>query len=156
MRELFIAFVQKCLGIHSHSALYITGGKVKYTYDLMKMKRSEKRKENKKMKQLLERVITANGINKQLDVAIEELSELLQAICKIKRREPDECLNEDYLINLAEEMADVEIILAELKLLFDNEDNVKEWKNYKLDRLEKRLKEKSGFEIMSGVYDLSE
>ena len=39
------------------------------------------------MKQLLERVITANGINKQLDVAIEELSELLQAICKIKRRE---------------------------------------------------------------------
>ena len=108
------------------------------------------------MKQLLERVITANGINKQLDVAIEELSELLQAICKIKRREPDECLNEDYLINLAEEMADVEIILAELKLLFDNEDNVKECKNYKLDRLEKRLKEKSGFEIMSGVYDLSE
>ena len=108
------------------------------------------------MKQLLERVITANGINKQLDVAIEKLSELLQAICKIKRREPDECLNEDYLINLAEEMADVEIILAELKLLFDNEDNVKEWKNYKLDRLEKRLKEKSGFEIMSGVYDLSE
>ena len=108
------------------------------------------------MKQLLERVITANGINKQLDVAIEELSELLQAICKIKRREPDERLNEDYLINLAEEMADVEIILAELKLLFDNEDNVKEWINYKLDRLEKRLNEKYSFETMSGVYDLSE
>lgn len=50
----------------------------------------------------------------------------------------------------------VEIILAELKLLFDNEDNVKEWKNYKLDRLEKQLKEKAAFNIMSGVYDLSE
>ncbi len=108
------------------------------------------------MKQLLERVITANGMNKQLDVAIEKLSELLQAICKIKRREPDECLNEDYLINLAEEMADVEIVLAELKLIFDNEDNVKEWKIYKLDRLEKQLKEKAAFNIMSGVYDLSE
>lgn len=108
------------------------------------------------MKQLLERVITANGMNKQLDVAIEELSELIQAICKIKRR--DSISNESFAVkgNLAEEMADVEIILAELKLLFDNEDNVKEWKNYKLDRLEKRLNEKYSFETMSGVYDLSE
>lgn len=108
------------------------------------------------MKQLLERVITANGMNNQLDVAIEELSELIQAICKIKRR--DSISNESFAVkgNLAEEMADVEIILAELKLLFDNEGDVKDWKNYKLDRLEKRLKEKSGFEIMSGVYDLSE
>lgn len=108
------------------------------------------------MKQLLERVITANGMNKQLDVAIEELSELIQAICKIKRR--DSLSNESFAVkgNLAEEMADVEIILAELKLLFDNEDDVKEWKNYKLDRLEKRLNEKYSFETMSGVYDLSE
>lgn len=108
------------------------------------------------MKQLLERVITANGMNKQLDVAIEELSELIQAICKIKRR--DSISNESFAVkgNLAEEMADVEIILAELKLLFDNEDDVKEWKNYKLDRLEKRLNEKYSFETMSGVYDLSE
>ena len=113
-------------------------------------------KENEKMKQLLERVITAYGMNKQLDVAIEELSELIQAICKIKRR--DSLCNESFAVkgNLAEEMADVEIILAELKLLFDNEDNVKEWKNYKLDRLEKRLNEKYSFETMSGVYDLSE
>ena len=108
------------------------------------------------MKQLLERVITANGMNNQLDVAIEELSELIQAICKIKRR--DSLSNESFAVkgNLAEEMADVEIILAELKLLFDNEDDVKEWKNYKLDRLEKRLNEKYSFETMSGVYDLSE
>lgn len=108
------------------------------------------------MKQLLERVITANGMNKQLDVAIEELLELIQAICKIKRR--DSLSNESFAVkgNLAEEMADVEIVLAELKLMFDNEDNVKEWKDYKLDRLEKRLKEKYSFDTMSGVYDLSE
>ena len=105
------------------------------------------------MKQLLERVITANGMNKQLDVAVEECSELIQAICKIKRYG---YTDEECYFNLAEEMADVEIILAELKLLFDNEDNVKEWKNYKLDRLEKRLNEKYSFETMSGVYDLSE
>ena len=105
------------------------------------------------MKQLLERVITANGMNKQLDIAIEELSELMKAICKVKRYSYTQ---EDYLVNLAEEMADVEIILAELKLMFDNEDNVKEWRTYKLDRLEKRLNEKYSFDTMSGVYDLSE
>ena len=105
------------------------------------------------MKQLLERVITANGMNKQLDVAIEELSELIQAICKLKRYG---YTDEECYFNLAEEMADVEIVLAELKLMFDNEDNVKEWKDYKLDRLEKRLNEKYSFDTMSGVYDLSE
>lgn len=105
------------------------------------------------MKQLLERVIAANGMKKQVDIAIEELSELLQAICKVKRHSYTQ---EDYLVNLAEEMADVEIVLAELKLMFDNEDDVKEWKDYKLDRLEKRLIEKYSFETMSGVYDLSE
>ena len=105
------------------------------------------------MKQLLERVITANGMNKQLDIAIEEMSELMKAICKVKRHSYTQ---EDYLVNLAEEMADVEIILAEIKLLFDNDDKVKEWKIYKLDRLEKQLKEKAAFNIMSGVYDLSE
>lgn len=106
--------------------------------------------------ELLEKAIAINGTNTQLDVAIEELSELLQAICKIKRR--DSISNESFAVkgNLAEEMADVEIILAELKLLFDNEGDVKEWKNYKLDRLEKRLNEKYSFETMSGVYDLSE
>ena len=105
------------------------------------------------MKQLLERVITANGMNKQLDIAIEELSELIQAICKIKRYG---YTDEECYFNLAEEMADVEIVLVELKLMFNNEDNVKEWKGYQLDRLEKRLNEKYSFDTMSGVYDLSE
>lgn len=105
------------------------------------------------MKQLLERVITANGMNKQLDIAIEELSELIQAICKLKRYG---YTDEECYFNLAEEMADVEIVLAELKLMFDNEDNVKEWKGYQLDRLEKRLNKKYSFDTMSGVYDLSE
>lgn len=106
--------------------------------------------------ELLEKTIAINGTNTQLDVAIKELSELIQAICKIKRR--DSISNESFAVkgNLAEEMADVEIILAEIKLLFDNDDKVKEWKIYKLDRLEKQLREKAAFNIMSGVYDLSE
>lgn len=47
MRKLFIAFVQKCLGIQSPSTLWITGGRVKYTYDLIKMKKRETKGETK-------------------------------------------------------------------------------------------------------------
>lgn len=47
MRKLFIAFVQKCLGIQSPSVLWITGGRVKYTYDLIKMKKRETKGETK-------------------------------------------------------------------------------------------------------------
>lgn len=40
---------------------------------------------------------------------------------------------------LAEEMADVEIILEQLKLMFANEQNVKNWKIFKVQRLEKLI-----------------
>ena len=40
---------------------------------------------------------------------------------------------------LAEEMADVEIILEQLKLMFANEQNVKNWKTFKVQRLEKLI-----------------
>lgn len=102
--------------------------------------------------ELLKKTIAINGTNTQLDVAVEECSELIQAICKIKRYG---YTDEDCYFNLAEEMADVEIILAELKLIFDNEDNVKSWKCDKLTRLEKRLESKTDFDTSSGVCDLS-
>lgn len=55
MRELFIAFVQKCLGIPSPAAFQLTGGKVKYMYDLIKMRRSEKRKEKQNERDFIQR-----------------------------------------------------------------------------------------------------
>lgn len=43
------------------------------------------------------------------------------------------------LDNLAEEMADVEIMLEQLKIVHDNRDKIKTWRNIKLGRLIARM-----------------
>lgn len=95
-------------------------------------------KESEKMdsNELLKKTIAINGTNKQLDVAVEELSELIQAVCKIKRYG---LTRGEYIDNLAEEIADVSIILDELKIMFDLDYYVDQWQESKIKRLQKRL-----------------
>lgn len=78
-------------------------------------------------------VNTFGGLN-QLVVAIEECSELQKEISKIIRKKGD-------LSNLAEEIADVEIMLEQVKLHFSIGAMVEGIKEEKLTRLEKRLSE---------------
>ena len=82
----------------------------------------------------LERAIDEYGIPAQINVCIEELSELIKELCKINRS----LGNAD---NLAEEMADVTIILREFELMFNNGEAVDEWINKKIERLKARLDE---------------
>lgn len=70
-------------------------------------------------------------------MAVEESSELMKAICKLRR----EGITEKTVNNLAEEMADMEIMLEQLKIMFYLSEGVKEWKNYKLRRLSKMIEE---------------
>ena len=74
------------------------------------------------------------GKNAQMIVAIEECSELQKEITKIIR-------NKGNLENLAEEIADVEIMLEQLKLIFTLHDKVVTKKGEKIERL-KRIIEK--------------
>lgn len=74
------------------------------------------------------------GALPQMVVAIEECSELQKEITKIIRKKGD-------LTNLAEEIADVEIMLEQLKLIFTIHDKVIEQKGKKIERL-KRIIEK--------------
>ncbi len=67
----------------------------------------------------------------QLDIAIEEMSELTKEICKYKR-------GFDNRENIIEEMADVFIMLRQLKLIFNITD--KELHNAELAKI-KRLRE---------------
>ncbi|EQB3100459.1 nucleoside triphosphate pyrophosphohydrolase family protein [Clostridium botulinum] len=77
-----------------------------------------------------------NNEELQSFVAIEELAELQQAISKYQR-EPT-IFNID---NIAEEMADVYIVLEELKCLFSiYNDEIEKQIDYKLDRELKRIK----------------
>lgn len=68
------------------------------------------------------------GAELQQMVAIEEMGELLQAISKRAR-------GKDNRDNLAEEIADAEIMLEQLKYIHNCPIEVELWKAKKLDRL---------------------
>ncbi|MCQ2113329.1 MAG: hypothetical protein MJY95_08330 [Bacteroidaceae bacterium] len=81
---------------------------------------------------LYERAVLTFGRMNQTIVAIEELSELQKELTKhLRGIGRNECL--------AEEMADVQIVMEQLLLIFDNGKEVQEEKNRKLKRLEERI-----------------
>lgn len=78
------------------------------------------------------------GLDYQLTVAVEELSELQKEVCKLARCEGN-------VMHLTEEIADVQIILAELMQYFHiGVDEVSEVMIRKLARLEQRITVKRG------------
>lgn len=84
--------------------------------------------------------IEAHGEEHQLNLLIEEMAELIQAINKYRRYG-----KKSDLVHIAEETADVKIMLEQLELIFEPYDFCKiedDWRNSKLKRLEARLKNK--------------
>jgi len=86
--------------------------------------------------EILNEALKKWGVPPQILMVIEELSELSQALCKSFRKAD---MNETAII---EEMADVYIMLEQLKIIFKNIYIVSEFDkqlqnniNYKLDRL---------------------
>lgn len=91
-----------------------------------------------KDKELYKKAIETWGRDLQVVVAIEELSELQKELTK--------ALRSGYRTDgVAEEIADVKIMLEQLEIIFNIEDYVSFWKDLKLSRLEKKLKEAVGF-----------
>lgn len=82
-------------------------------------------------KEFYKRIVFHFGDQNQITVAIEELSELQKELCKYLRGDID-------LLNITEEIADVEIMLEQLKIIFNNEYAVKEEKTYKIQRTVER------------------
>lgn len=85
------------------------------------------------MDKVLSKTIVKNGIKTQSVIAMEECAELIKEISKHIRGIGDK-------EHLVEEMADVYIILKQLKMMYciTNED-VDKWLNKKVARLEGRL-----------------
>lgn len=85
---------------------------------------------------LLDHAITTYGAPAQMDMAVEEMAELTKAICKVKRVS---CAAEAKaaLENAVEEMADVQIMLDQLRIIFGR--STTEAEEYKLEHLKKRL-----------------
>lgn len=72
------------------------------------------------------------GAVSQKIMVIEEMSELIKELCK-------ELRDRGNIENIAEEVADVEITLAQIKMIYDIEDAVEKQRDYKLNRFANRM-----------------
>ena len=89
---------------------------------------------------ILVNAIAYYGNHTQTLVAIEELSELQKELCKYLRNEAtDEYDISTLEENIIEEIADVEIMLKQLKILHSCEANVEKVKKEKIRRLYERM-----------------
>lgn len=95
--------------------------------------------EYEERKKVYEHAIDKYGIKPQMMMVIEEMSELTKAICKLFRvpgyLEPDE----GVIDAIAEETADVTIMLEQLRLILGINENVCEHMDQKIERLAERL-----------------
>ena len=83
-------------------------------------------------KELYTKLLNLYG-DKQIIIAIEELSELQKELCKSLRN------NYNYG-NIVEEIADVEIMLEQMKICFEiSEEEIEEMKEIKTKRTKERL-----------------
>lgn len=88
------------------------------------------------------KAIRTYGVKAQVDMALEEMSELTKALLKYRRIEAydDKTCGKarDVLENIQEEIVDVQIMLDQLKLMYGYNESVR---SYKVDRLMQRLEE---------------
>ena len=103
-------------------------------------------------KETMQLAIDSYGRVNQVIKTVEELSELSQALCKSlirlnytkeKISLEDDSKSVDNVDNIFEEMADVEIMLEQCKMMFQCDKKVNKWKQKKIERLEKRLEGKN-------------
>ena len=92
-----------------------------------------------KDQEVLERAIDTFGIDSQVDMAIEEMSELTKALLKYRRscKGDTSVADKDKLMgDVLEEMADVQIMLNQLYIMFGEPVN---YPKEKINRLKNRL-----------------
>lgn len=89
-------------------------------------------------RQIMQRAIDTYGVQAQCDVAIEEMAELTKALLKIRRAD-DHAAQVAALDNTIEEIADVSIMIDQLKIMWGSR-HVEQYRKKKLERLDQRLK----------------
>lgn len=94
----------------------------------------EENKEENMVKELYSLALSTYGAQAQTMMVMEEMAELQKELCKHAR-------GRENRAQIAEEIADVQIMLEQMELLHDCEGLAAGFKAQKLDRLEKRLRE---------------
>ncbi|MBO7733438.1 MAG: hypothetical protein J6S67_12815 [Methanobrevibacter sp.] len=87
---------------------------------------------NTQQKIVCHKIADNYGLGSQLPIAIEEMSELTKEICKYIRGNDNE-------IDIAEEVADVKIMIEQIVYLFGIDDKVNKQVDYKLNRQLRRM-----------------
>ncbi len=82
--------------------------------------------------EVLQRALDTYGSTLQIVVMMEEMSELQKELCKYLR-------GRGSFEHIAEEIADVEIMLEQMKMLFCCADDVRNERRRKVERLKERL-----------------
>ena len=84
----------------------------------------------------LKKIISKYGIISQIDMSVEEMSELIKALMKWKRSGE----STEGRVAIIDEISDVKIMCRQLELIFQCEDEVEQMTKYKLERQLERMK----------------
>ena len=99
---------------------------------------------DEKRKDDIKRIANHYGLDAQLNVATEELAELIHAIARFRRYEgEDQTVISILITGMVEEIADVDLMLTQMKHLLNAEQRIECEMNYKIDRQLKRMKKES-------------
>jgi len=79
---------------------------------------------------IYEKTLIKFGTDRQIDKLIEEMAELTTALMHFKYGREN---------NVAEEFADVTIVMKQLKEFFNNDNAINNWVGIKIDRLSKKV-----------------
>lgn len=81
------------------------------------------------------------GVDKQINQSIQEMAELIKELTKAyqygDKFEPD-------VLKISEEIADVEVMITQLKLIFKNQHIIDSYRAAKLERLQQRITDGQG------------
>lgn len=95
--------------------------------------------------EVLQECVNTYGAEAQVDMAVEEMSELTKALLKYRRKEAQGSKDlETARENILEEVADVIIMLTQLIMIYGGRDLVQETIENKVDRQIKRLANTEG------------
>ena len=89
-------------------------------------------KASKKEWEILAAAVSTWGKDAQAKMLLEEMAELQKEICKAWRGKDNE-------VEIAEEVADVEVMLAQIKMIIGIDASVGVYRNAKIERLRQRL-----------------
>ena len=86
--------------------------------------------------EILQKAVDTYGRRMQEDICIEEMSELTKALIKCRRVKQEHEESETAEENVLEEIADVQIMLDQMRIIFGD---TSEQEEFKVNRLRERL-----------------